>query len=275
MAEIDIEARLRPFIDESDLGKKAPFFISLRTFEDGFDRAQGLIRTIASAWLLVSLAALGTVIANDAACLADLTQATEAGVAAARAPAAPLGGCNYPFGSLARSLILLMAALGITALWYLDQRVYQSLLHSVFVLGLKLEELDHQLPPVRTVLKALNREDITRRLSWFYQAPSLVLLGLQVVNLAMFFFLLHALVARRFGEAVADWELFLLIVLTSTAVLVQVIILIFAWRWPSLEPFLGNIDTLTFPPAPEPLPAGNSASSENSKPETPAPPPPR
>ena len=107
------------------------------------------------------------------------------------------------------------------------------------------EERDHRLPPVRTVLKGLN-QDITPALSWFYQAPFLAILVLQVLNFILFIGLLHEPMKRRFGDAVGDWELTLLVVLVIAAVLIQAMILAAAGRWPSLGPLGRSISSLEF-----------------------------
>jgi hypothetical protein len=68
----------------------------------------------------------------------------------------------------------LTAALGLTSLWYLDQRVYQRLLHSVFSIGCHLELATNKVLPIRVRAYRLNF-DVTNHLGWFYRAPLIVL----------------------------------------------------------------------------------------------------
>ena len=138
----------------------------LRAFESDFDKAQSSLRTIASAWILAAIGAMGLVVQNE------------------------LTGAHRLDGSVAASLrqaLFLVASLGLASLWYLDQRVYQRLLHSVFSTGCHLELKTAKILPIRSRAYLLNR-DVTHHLGWFYRAPLVLLLAAAVLNIihAMF-----------------------------------------------------------------------------------------
>lgn len=114
----------------------------LRAFESDFDKAQSSLRTIASAWILAAIGAIGLVVQNE------------------------LTGAHRLDGSVAASLrqaLFLVASLGLASLWYLDQRVYQRLLHSVFSTGCHLELKTAKILPIRSRAYLLNR-DVTSSL---------------------------------------------------------------------------------------------------------------
>lgn len=130
-------------------------YAQLRQYESDYDSAQGGIRRAAALWLLATLGAVS---------YALFRLQVESSAAAPEA---------------ARLFIAVVVAFlgsaGLLLLWFLDQSVYQKLLHSVFVLGLALERSNPELPPVRTALYASNL-NISRRLSLFYMVPILVIL---------------------------------------------------------------------------------------------------
>lgn len=66
-----------------------------------------------------------------------------------------------------RQVICLIGSVGIFAFWFVDQRVYQRLLHTVFAYGLFMEFKNPDLPQIRSNLFAANL-DITSWLGWFY-----------------------------------------------------------------------------------------------------------
>lgn len=119
----------------------------LRSYESDFDRSQGAIRRAASVWILAAFGALAYA----------LSLATTQGPA-------PL-----PAGFVG-VLISWAAAFGIGTLWFIDQMVYQKLLHSVFVQGLFMEWRDKQLPPIRTKM-FFDNLNVSGKLSLFYLTP--------------------------------------------------------------------------------------------------------
>lgn len=127
-----------------------PEYTHLRAFEADYDRSQGQIRQAASVWVLAGFAALGYVLSHPLPIQNGLTQ--------------PLFGAIVCWGS----------AFGLITLWIIDQRVYQRLLHSVFVQGLFLEwksqSSDHPLPLIRTKIYS-DTLNISFKLSLFYIAP--------------------------------------------------------------------------------------------------------
>ena len=135
-------------------------YTHLRTFESDFDKAQSNLRTIASAWLLAAIGGIGLVTQNQFVGQYKLDPAV-AGVL--------------------RQGLLLFASLGLASLWYLDLRVYQRLLHSVFSIGCHLELATNRILPIRA-RAYLQNLDITNALGMFYRVPMYVLLGAAIVN---------------------------------------------------------------------------------------------
>jgi len=111
----------------------------LRVFESDYDKAQGQLRTIASAWLLSGIGALGLITNAELGKTASLDKVVASDM---------------------RQIVLLVLGLGLTSIWRLDQKVYQHLLHCVFALGYEIELNFRCVPPVRMQLYHFNR-DIT------------------------------------------------------------------------------------------------------------------
>lgn len=150
-----IDAKLR----EKEL---VAIYTSLRVYESDCDKAQGTLRTIASAWLLAAIGGIGLIVQSEFSATGRLDEFV----------AAPL-----------RQVFLLFACMGLISLWYLDQRIYQRLLHGSFAAGCWMEEkFPEILPPIRMYIFRLNL-DITRYLGWFYRAPILLLSILALFNL--------------------------------------------------------------------------------------------
>jgi hypothetical protein len=126
-------------------------YTHLRTFESDFDRSQSQIRTICSAWSAAVLGAIGLVTVNAFTPPAGVTDL--------------LRGEHLAY---LRALICLIGSAGVFAFWFIDQRVYQKLLHSIFAYGLFLELKYPDLPQLRSSLFIANL-DITSGLSWFYR----------------------------------------------------------------------------------------------------------
>lgn len=124
-------------------------YLHIRSFESDFDKAQGEIRRAASIWVLATFAGYGY----------SASQITP-------------GGLTSGFLGV---LISVLASIGLFTLWIIDQRVYQKLLHSVFVHGLFLEWTDSRFPQLRTKMFADNL-NISRQLSLFYVVPMVAFL---------------------------------------------------------------------------------------------------
>jgi hypothetical protein len=189
----------------------------LRSFESDYDGAQSTLRTIASAWILAAIGAVGLVIQAESSIAPSL---------------------NHEIAAPMRQALLFVAALGLASLWYLDQRVYQRLLHSVYSLGCHLELMTDKLLPIRSRAYLLNF-DITHHLGWFYRAPLFVLLGAAIVSVLQAMFGLHATVDALLNGHLPVrhppqlWSL--------AAVITTLHILFFLWiwnqtkKWPSLD----------------------------------------
>jgi hypothetical protein len=134
--------------------ERLALYTHLRSFESDFDKSQSQMRAICSAW---SAAVLGAI---------ALT------VTSANTPPAGIPGdmIAHRAETLAylRSLICMTGSAGVFAFWFVDQRIYQRLLHSVFGYGLYLEFMHPDLPQVRSTLFIANL-DITNGLAWFYR----------------------------------------------------------------------------------------------------------
>lgn len=140
---------------------RVALYVHLRTFESDFDKSQSQMRAISSAWSATVLAAVALVITT-----------------AATPIAVPLGGELQPSGLIEvrtdalaylRAVICFIGSAGVLAFWYIDQGVYQRLLHSVFAYGLFVESKDTYLPQVRSSM-FLSNLDVTNRLGIFYRA---------------------------------------------------------------------------------------------------------
>lgn len=96
--------------------------------ERGFNDSQAGIRTLASAWLLVGIGAVGLLLRSE-------------------------GGSEW---LIARgSLIVLVCTLsgtGLATLWVMDQLVFHRLLDAVFLVGIRMEFQNSNLPPIRSMM---------------------------------------------------------------------------------------------------------------------------
>jgi hypothetical protein len=127
-------------------------YTHLRTIESDFDKAQGQIRAICSAWSAAVLGAVGLIAIN-------------AFTPAANAPDLAERAAHLAY---LRALICMIGSAGVFAFWFIDQRVYQKLLHSIFAYGLHVELKHPDLPQIRSSL-LIAHHDITNGLSWFYR----------------------------------------------------------------------------------------------------------
>jgi hypothetical protein len=126
-------------------------YTHLRTFESDFDKSQGQIRAICSAWSAAALGAIGLIAVN-----------------AFTPPVGPIDPARGEHLAYLRGVICMIGSAGVFAFWFIDQRVYQKLLHSIFAYGLFLELKHPDLPQLRSSLFIANL-DITSGLSWFYR----------------------------------------------------------------------------------------------------------
>lgn len=131
----------------------------LRDYEAGFDRAQADIRRAASIWILAAFGAMSYLLS------AQYLQFS--------------GGDELlPLGFLG-VLVCFASILGLFLLWYIDQNVYQRLLHSVFVYGCAIEASFDNVPQIRRAMHKANL-NVSNKLGRFYKIPIIVLLILML-----------------------------------------------------------------------------------------------
>ena len=173
------------------------------------------MRAISSAWTATVLAAVAVLITT-----------------AATPFVIPRGGWLQPGGLIEvradgfaylRSVICFVGSSGVLAFWYIDQGVYQRLLHSVFAYGIFIESQEPDLPQIRSSL-FLSNIDVTNRLGMFYRAQFWLFVVISVVA---------DLTSRWIGPGPVDWKVWFII---ATHILAAGICeLIFSRTWPSLE----------------------------------------
>jgi len=132
----------------------------LSEMEQRFNSSSGGVRGLASAWLLASLGSIGWIFN------------------AYNAATWPL-----PMGFLI-IVVITLGSIGITTLWVMDQLVFFRLLNSVFLVGLKMEKDDKELPPIRSIMmKAQEGMGTHRWERFFYLTPIAIyiLLSLSMV----------------------------------------------------------------------------------------------
>lgn len=139
---------------------------ALRSFEADCDKAQGLLRTIASAWLISAIGAIAYLVLQQ--------------INHAPGPSANLDAVS---GATLRQIIMLFVTIGMCSLWRLDQKVYQNLLHSIFSLGYWIEYKCPSVPPARMTLFHTN-DDITKDLGGFYSHPVTLIWWCALANIA-------------------------------------------------------------------------------------------
>ena len=125
----------------------------LSEMEERYNSSSGGIRTLASAWLLGALGATGWLFSSYDSETWPL----------------PLG--------LLVVVVMTLGSFGMVTLWVMDQLVFHRLLTSVFLVGLKMEKDDHQIPPLRSMMMKTQEGLGTHR--WervFYLGPVLVFL---------------------------------------------------------------------------------------------------
>lgn len=119
-----------------------------------FDKSQSQMRAICSAWSAAVLGALALTVTSAYTPPSGLTS--------------ELISHRADTLSYLRNLICIVGSAGVFAFWFIDQRIYQRLLHSVFGYGLYMEWKHPDLPQVRSTLYIANL-DITNGLAWFYR----------------------------------------------------------------------------------------------------------
>ena len=130
---------------------KLEAYFKLGEIEQRFNDSGAGVRTLASGWLLATLAGLGW--------LLDPTKGTDWPI--------PLG--------LLLSVVCTMAVAGIATLWVLDQLVFHRLLDAVFIVGLRMERADPTLPPIHAMmLKTIEGKGTHRWERFFYLVPLVV-----------------------------------------------------------------------------------------------------
>ena len=140
----------------------------LRTFESDFDRAQLEMRRTAALWVLAAFSALAYL-------LMAIARVSSEGESV---------GIDVAAGPFLGVTVCWLAILGLFVLWYVDQRVYQRMLNSVFVYGLCVEWCDSRLPQVRTQMyfSSLN---ISINLSRYYSVAMAFFSLISLVLLAV------------------------------------------------------------------------------------------
>src|SRR4051794_3282259 len=122
-------------------------YSSIATYEHHFNDMETEVRKFASAWLLASLGAIAYLVRQQLTGL--LVDA-----------------------KLLIVIVCLMANLGLLILWILDQMVYHRLLNAVFLLGLRMEYMYPELPPIRTLMMVFSKKrGMARYLRFFYLVP--------------------------------------------------------------------------------------------------------
>lgn len=125
----------------------------LSEMEERYNSSSGGIRTLASAWLLGALGATGWLFSSY------------------NSETWPL-----PLGLLV-VVVMTLGSFGMVTLWVMDQLVFHRLLTSVFLVGLKMEKDDHQIPPLRSMMMKTQEGLGTHRWErFFYLGPVLVFL---------------------------------------------------------------------------------------------------
>ncbi|MCU0843136.1 MAG: hypothetical protein MUC79_15685 [Thiobacillaceae bacterium] len=132
----------------------------LSEMEERYNASAGGIRALASAWILAALGASGALLVGHD-------------------PASwPL-----PLGFLI-IVVMTLGVIGMVTLWVMDQLVFHRLLSSVFVVGLKIEKDNPDIPPLRSMMMKTQEGLGTHR--WerlFYLGPTLVFAVISLVVL--------------------------------------------------------------------------------------------
>lgn len=205
-----------------DCADRVALYVHLRSFESDFDKSQSQMRALSSAWSTAVLAAIAVIITTAATPIVE-----------------PLGAKLLPVGvvddrtevlAYLRAIICFVGSAGVYAFWYIDQGVYQRLLHSVFAYGLFVESSDTKLPQIRSSMFLANL-DVTNRLGTFYRAQFWLFAVISV---------LVDVLGRGAGHKSANAPLEVWYIIGFHALAVLVCDLVSAHTWPSLEDTLAN-----------------------------------
>ena len=134
--------------------ERLALYTHLRTFESDFDKSQSQMRAICSAWSGVVVGAIALLVTNE------YTPPNGIGITEAHLRADTLAAL--------RTLVCIIGSAGVYAFWYIDQGVYQRLLHSTFAYGLFVEFKNPDLPQIRSSMFLANL-DVSNGLAWFYR----------------------------------------------------------------------------------------------------------
>ncbi|MEN6331399.1 MAG: hypothetical protein ABFD57_05395 [Smithella sp.] len=130
----------------------------LSEMEERYNSSSAGIRGLASAWLLASLGAMGWLFSSY----------------------------NYetwplPLGFLI-VVVATMGCFGMITLWVMDQLVFHRLLTSVFIVGLKIEKDDKEIPPIRSMMMKSQEGLGTHRWErFFYLSPVFIFILISFV----------------------------------------------------------------------------------------------
>jgi len=135
----------------------------LSEMEERYNASSGSIRNLASAWILAALGAVGWLFSSY-----------------------QFDKWPIPLGLLV-VMVSLLASTGITTLWVMDQLVFHRLLNSVFIVGLKMENDDRELPPLRAMMMKTQEGGAgTNRWEFlFYLAPIIIFILLSLLIIAL------------------------------------------------------------------------------------------
>jgi len=143
--------------------ERLTIYTHLRLFESDFDKSQSQMRAICSAWSAAVVGAIALIVVSAATppsgMKEDLVKDREVLLA------------------LLRGLVCIVGSAGVFAFWFIDQRIYQKLLHTVFAYGLLVETKNEDLPQIRSALITAN-SDITTGLAWFYRVQFFTFLAI-------------------------------------------------------------------------------------------------
>jgi hypothetical protein len=153
--------------------ERLSLYAHLRTLESDFDKSQSQLRTIAAAWSGGVIGALALITVATATTGLSTSSAKPEDIAAAK---------ELLF--YVREVVCVIGSLGVFAFWYVDQSVYQRLLHSAFAYGLHLEYENPDLPQLRSNVYWANL-DITGRLGTFYRMQFWAFVGLAGAFIAL------------------------------------------------------------------------------------------
>ncbi|UCD80670.1 MAG: hypothetical protein JSW26_04340 [Desulfobacterales bacterium] len=172
----------------------------LSEMEERYNASSGGIRTLASAWILAALGAIGWLFNSY-----------------------KFDNWPIPLGLLV-VIVSLLATAGITTLWVMDQLVFHRLLNSVFLIGLKMEKDDPDLPPIRSMM--LKTQEGSGTSKWellFYLAPiiTFILLSFLIIAFGMDKLFLANKELFAFNARLISWIFFAIQLITLFWVLLN------------------------------------------------------